>query len=121
MKTFRYLSFKVYKDAKNLRKLVKALIKKFPKDEQYTLGKQIYRACNSILLNIAEGSAKNSDKDFARYLEISISSTNEVVSGFDLAKDDNLITEEAFEQVKIESENVIKQLGGFIKKLKVNC
>ncbi len=118
MQTFRFLSFKAYKDSKEFRHLVKSHIKNFPRDEQYTLGKQIYRACNSILLNIAEGSSKNSDKDFARYLEISISSANEVVSGFDLAKDDGFITDIEFEEIKSEAESIIKQLGGFIKKLK---
>jgi four helix bundle protein len=45
----------------------------------------VERALNSIVLNRAEGSADNSDIEFARFLGISIRSAYEVVAGFDLA------------------------------------
>ena len=119
MDTFRFRKFEVYKDAKKFRRFVQELIKKFPASEKFGLVDQINRACRSILLNIAEGSAKKSDKDFARYLEMSIASVSEVVAGFDLAHDDQIITSEDFERVEMDAGNIAKQLGGFIKSLKI--
>ena len=118
MATFRFRNFKVYQDAKKFRQLVRKILKKFPSDERYALTDQISRSCLSIVLNIAEGSAKKSDKEFSRFLEISIASVNEVVAGFDLALDDTLISQEDFSQIENEAENIAKQLGGFMKVLR---
>ena len=117
MDTFRFKNFPVYKDAKAFRQLVRRLLKKFPTAEKYVLADQINRSCISIILNIAEGSAKKSDKDFARFLEMAIASVNEVVAAFDLAVDDEIISTEDYIQVEKSAESIAKQLGGFLKKL----
>lgn len=53
---------------------------KFPRKEEYGLTSQINRAVNSISLNIAEGSAKKSNRAFDYQLEIAIGSAFEVVA-----------------------------------------
>jgi len=50
----------------------------FPNQERFGLTSQIQRAAVSIPANIAEGSAKSSNKDFARFLEMSIGSSFEL-------------------------------------------
>ena len=50
----------------------------FPKSEQYGLISQINRSAVSIISNIAEGSSRASDKDYRRFIEISIGSTFEL-------------------------------------------
>ena len=117
MTTFRFKNFKVYKDARKFRQFIRQVLKKFPSEEKYVLKDQINRSCLSIVLNIAEGSAKKSDKDFARFLEMSIASVNEVVAGFDLAMDDGIVSQQELSQIEVEAENVAKQLGGFIRTL----
>lgn len=52
----------------------------FPKEEIYGLTNQICRASISISSNIAEGSGRNSAKDFLRFINIAIGSLNEVES-----------------------------------------
>ncbi|MDD4287622.1 MAG: four helix bundle protein [Candidatus Peribacteraceae bacterium] len=124
MKTFRFRDFQVYRDARKFRKKVASILKLFPTTERYRLVDQIHRSCLSVLLNIAEGSAKRSDADFARFLEMSICSLNECVAGFDTAYDDALVTEEIRLDVEKAAELLVKQLGGFIKSLrseKVKC
>jgi four helix bundle protein len=77
------------------------------------LADQITRALNSIVLNIAEGSADNSDVEFARFLGISIRSIYETVAGFDLALTYKMIDEKLNKEVEDQAENLVKQLSGF--------
>src|ERR1700755_1396796 len=46
----------------------------FPAEEKFGLISQINRAAVSIASNIAEGSSRNSDKDYKRFIEISLGS-----------------------------------------------
>ena len=107
----------MYMDAKKFRRLVRALLKKFPSSETHILKDQINRSCLSILLNTAEGSAKRSDKEFARFLETAIASVNEVVASFDLACDDGIITLEELSNIEQSASSIARQLGGFMKTL----
>lgn len=52
--------------------------KKFPQEEMYGLTSQLRRASVSVPTNIAEGAAKNSRKDFVKYLYISLGSLAEI-------------------------------------------
>ncbi|TAJ10191.1 MAG: four helix bundle protein [Nitrospirae bacterium] len=55
--------------AKEYATKVYAATAKFPRHEDYGLRSQMNRAVNSISLNIAEGSAKSTDKAFAYHLD----------------------------------------------------
>ena len=92
-------------------------VKKFPKS-YYHLADQLKRASLSVPLNIAEGSAKCSDKEFARYLQTSIGSINEVMACLDISFEAKLITKDQFESLNEEAKIIARQLGSFIKKLK---
>ena len=76
------------------------------------------RSSLSVVLNIAEGSAKNSDKDFGRYLTISLGSINESMAGCEVALAEHLITKEEFNRAEEAAKNLTKQLGSFVQKLK---
>ncbi len=117
MKTFRFLEFKVYKDAKIFYQRMLILSKDL---NNYSFKDQINRAALSVVLNIAEGSARKSDKEFARFLEISIASLNEVVACIDIMHDVKKINYQNYKNLLNKSEELAKQLGGFIKKLKIN-
>lgn len=73
-----YQKLKIYKKAKSLILLLYKITKKFPLEEKYSLVPQIRRAVISILANVVEGYSKNSKKDFARFLGISIGSATEL-------------------------------------------
>ncbi len=115
METFRFLKFKVYIDAKDYFKKILLISERV---KNYSFKDQIRRASLSIILNIAEGSAKKSDKEFARFLEISIGSLNEAVACLDIMKELKKIDEKEYKYLIESSEGLAKQLGGFIKKLK---
>ena len=117
MNTFRFLDFPVYTEAKLFYTEMILLTKKFP-GEYWELGDQIRRCALSICLNIAEGSAKRSDKDFNRFLQIALGSVNEAIAGLDIALSQKLISKELFQKQFLQSEKIAKQLGGFSKKLR---
>lgn len=50
----------------------------FPKSEEFGLKSQLRRCSVSVASNIAEGSSRISDKDFNRFLEISLGSLYEL-------------------------------------------
>jgi len=73
---------------------------------------------NSIVLNIAEGSADNSDTEFARFLGISMRSVYETVAGFDLATPYEYIDEDLSQRIEDKAYNLVKQIASFRNKLK---
>jgi len=114
---FRFLKWKVYQDAKELFVLVLNVAKKIPKEYRFELGSQIIRASLSILLNIAEGSGKNSDRELNRFIDISLGSLNETLAAIDVLKDAKLITESDFSKIFKLIDEISNQLGGFKKKV----
>ena len=115
-KTFRFLKFKVYQDAKEFYRQVVKMTKNFPQ-KFWELGDQMRRSSLSVILNIAEGSGKDSDKEFNRYLNNSLGSINETVAGLDIMLSESLIRNDIFEKYLNKAEIIAKQLGGFSKKL----
>ena len=110
----KFKEFKVYKDSKSLVVLIFRLTRKFPK-EFYYLVDQMNRCCLSIVLNIAEGSAKKSNKDFNRYIQNSLGSTSELSAALEIAGDFGLINQTELKEAENLLNEVVKQLGGFSK------
>lgn len=118
MKKFRFRKFQVYEDARKFRRELKKFSKnKFPKEEDFCLRPQLWRALDSIILNIAEGSDRGTDKDFARYLNNAHTSLNEAVACLDAALDDEYITSVEHQEWLEEANDLTNQLTAFRKKL----
>ncbi len=114
METFRFTNFPVYTKAKELYGFVSSISGSV---KDYALQDQAKRAALSIVLNIAEGSAKKSDKEFARFLQISLGSVNELFACSELMLSKRFIDKKEFDKLSEECMNIAKQLGGFSKKL----
>ncbi|MDD4351783.1 MAG: four helix bundle protein [Candidatus Gracilibacteria bacterium] len=118
MKKFRFRQFQVYQDAIQFRQELKKLSKvRFSKDEQYCLTSQMWRALDSIVLNIAEGSDRSTDKDFANFLNMAHTSLNEVVACLDLALNDKYIADAEHMEYLNKAEEMANQLTAFRRKL----
>ncbi|MFQ6611384.1 MAG: four helix bundle protein [Fidelibacterota bacterium] len=76
MKNFKKLQ--IWQQGMELVKKVNKLSKSLPSSEKYGLTNQITRATVSIPSNIAEGSSRNSEKDYQHFLQIALGSSFEV-------------------------------------------
>ena len=89
----------------------------FPKTEDFGLKSQIRRCAVSIASNIAEGSSRSSNKDFSRFLEISMGSLFELQTQLIRSKNRNFIEEEIANDLDIKIVDLQKMISGFQKTL----
>lgn len=82
----------------------------FPKHELFGLTSQLRRACSSIPCNLAEGSSRDSRKDFARFVEIAHGSALEVEYLILLTFDLGYMDTQTYEQLIAEITSISKQL-----------
>lgn len=113
MQDFRKI--KVWSESHELTLKIYEITSEFPKSEIFNLTSQLRRACLSIPNNIAEGCGRNSDKDFLRFLHISLGSTNEVFYLIILSKDLKLINEKIYLELENKVEKIKAMLLSFIK------
>ena len=104
-----YKDLKVWEKAHDFTLSVYEVTKQFPKEEIYSLTNQLRRAASSIPANIAEGCGKNSQPDFANFLNIALGSANEAEYYLILSKDLKYLNNEIFE-VLIKTINEIKAM-----------
>ena len=89
----------------------------FPRTEKFGLVSQLNRACISIPSNIAEGSGRNSRKDYNRFIQISLGSCFEAETQFLIARELNFGNAELInEQLMLLTEEE-KMLTAFSKTL----
>jgi hypothetical protein len=70
-KTLRdFRKYDIWTDSMELVDAIYTFVEGFPNTEKYGLCSQITRSAVSIPSNIAEGAYRNSQKDFARFLEL---------------------------------------------------
>jgi four helix bundle protein len=100
MRNFRNLL--IWKQGILLVKEIYKIAQKLPSDEKFGLISQITRAAVSIPSNIAEGSSRNSEIEFKRFLEIAMGSLFEVET--------QLIIIQELELIKSEELGVIFEL-----------
>jgi four helix bundle protein len=89
----------------------------FPSCERFGLVSQMQRSAVSIPTNIAEGSAKTSNKDFARFLEMSIGSSFELETELIVSCNLNYIDTIVYENLLSEIAEIQKMIYGFKNKL----
>lgn len=90
----------------------------FPKEEIFGLTSQIKRSSISIPSNIAEGSGRESNKDFLRFLYISLGSLFEMQTQLEIAKNIEYLREEEFTNLYEDSREIERMLVSLIKKIK---
>ncbi len=95
-----------------------SLTKNFPKEELFGLTNQMRKAAVSIPSNIAEGSARNHNKEFIQFLYISLGSCAEIETQLIICKNLNLIDNKKLEDTLEKLSNIRNMLIGLIKSIK---
>lgn len=118
MRDFRGL--KVWEESHNLTLLIYKETKNFPKEELFSLTNQIRRAAISIPSNIAEGCGRETQKDYAHFLQIALGSANEVDYQLLLAKDLSYIESNQYLVLNDKIDKIKRQLANLIKKVRAS-
>ena len=108
---FRFEKLDVWHRAITIADHVYATTRSFPSDERFGLTNQMRRAAVSISANIAEGSGRVLDSDFARFLEFSYSSAMEVVSEATIAKRQSFLPKNSFDVIYGEIDEIARMLS----------
>jgi len=84
----------------------------------FSLRDQTRRAGISIALNIAEGSARRTDKEFAQFLFVALGSAAELKAAFYIAKDQRYVDEQTFLKLYEQIEEISRMISGLVKYLR---
>jgi four helix bundle protein len=114
---FKFEKLDVWQKAIDFADLVYSKTKSFPSEERFGLTNQMRRAAVSISSNIAEGSSRISDTDFARFVEIATGSLFEVVSEATVAKRQGFLSDQHFTVVYKAAEEQGRMLSGLRRTL----
>jgi four helix bundle protein len=108
----------IWKMSMELVQVIYKLTENFPKNEQFGLTSQLRRAAISIPSNIAEGSARNGNKEFIQFCYISLGSLSELETQIIIASNLNFIQKIQSNEILDNIELIRKKLLNFIKYLK---
>jgi four helix bundle protein len=127
-KARNFRNYKVWQDAVDYSTKVYQITDKMPWFEEKGLCDQLQRAAVSISSNIAEGAAKPSNADFARFLDTALGSAYEVETQLLIANkigyirnendNDNEKAGATHEELHAGIIEIEKQLAGLIKSLR---
>lgn len=89
----------------------------FPREEKFGICSQITRAAVSIPSNIAEGSSRSSEKDYNRFIEISLGSTYELETQLLISQAVNFGNSNLSDEILSDIIEEQKMIISFINKL----
>ncbi len=102
----RYEKLDVWHKAIELTKDIYHLSNQFPEDEKFGLISQIRRAAVSIPANIAEGSGRNSNKEFNHFLGIASGSCSEVETLLFIDEPLNFVGKKEFDDIIVNTGHI---------------
>ena len=119
MEAHNFRELKVWQMARLFVRDVYVASSTFPAEERFGLTSQLRRAVISVPSNIAEGSGR-SDKDFARFLGISLSSAYEVETQLLLACDLGFIHENELATLLQTVQEIQRMIYGLQRRISKN-
>ncbi|MGB1248701.1 MAG: four helix bundle protein [Chitinophagales bacterium] len=112
---FSFEKLSVWQDARFFVKEIYQITKSFPREEQFGLTSQIRRAAVSVCSNLAEGTARISMKEQARFTEIAYGSLIEVLNQLIIAVDLDFYSEKELNIMRPKIEKLSNQINALRK------
>ena len=111
MYTYSFEKLEVWKEAKDLSKSIYLITNSFPDTEKFGLTSQLRRASVSISSNIAEGSARKTNKDKAHFTVMAFSSAVEVLNQIILVYELEFISKDNYIVLREKIESITNKLN----------
>ena len=115
-----YRELKIWQKSIELTQSVYQLTFDLPSNEKFGLVSQLQRASVSVASNIAEGSSRDSQKEFNYFLSLAIGSLFEIDTQIVIAKSLDFIKEKESDKILNQVLELIKMTRGFQKTIKSN-
>ncbi len=112
-----FKNLNIWKLSLDLANEVYNLTDQFPKNEEFGLKSQLRRCSVSVASNIAEGSSRSSNKDFNRFLEISLGSLYELQTQIIISSQRNYFDLEKLDKIENNITELQRMISGFQKTL----
>lgn len=109
-----------WKEARELNRILRKLIKQKRFETNYALISQIERSAGSIMDNIAEGFERGGNREFIQFLYIAKGSCGELRSQMYRAVDDGYINDEEFNLISKSCNKISNLIYKLIEYLKVS-
>ena len=117
---FNFEKLDVWQKAIEFADLVYNHTRHFPSDERFRLTNQMRRAAVSISSNIAEGTSRLSQTDYARFIEIATGSVFEVVSQAFIGRGQRFLNDQGFRSLYAAADEIGRMLSGLRKSLGID-
>jgi four helix bundle protein len=114
----RFEDLEIWKEARELCKVVQEVTSQSPFCNDFKLRDQIRGSSGSAMDNIAEGFDRGGNKEFGQFLSISRGSTGEARSQSYRAYDNKYITEEKFNELLERTDSLSRKTFKLMEYLK---
>ena len=119
-KARNFRQYKVWQDAVEYSSKIYQQTDKMPWFEKKGLCDQLQRAAVSISSNIAEGSAKPSNAEFAHYLDTALGSAYEVETQLLIGNKVGYVDDQKYEELLTGITDIERQLAGLIRSIRLS-
>lgn len=113
-----YKKLKVWEKSHKLSIEIYKCTQKFPREELYGITSQLRRAAFSVPLNIVEGHASNSKKEFLSFLNIANRSLVETEYLLEICEELQFLSEPDYERLENLRSEIAVMLNAFTKSLR---
>jgi four helix bundle protein len=112
---------KVWMRAKDFALLIyQKVLPILPSEEKWNLNQQLRRSSLSVSANVAEGHGRFYYQDNVRFCYTARGSLEEVLSHLTFAHEMNFISDELYQELVGEGDEIDKMLNGYISYLKIS-
>ena len=115
---YNHKNLDVWKFGMDLAAEIYSVTNSYPRHEIFGLISQMRRSAVSIVSNVAEGAARQSKPEFARFLYMSAGAASELDTQIEISHRVGLLEEKVAEDLKSRVDRISKLIFGLIRALK---